>query len=159
MTIAICRSCWRGQAYCGPICRHERQSRDHRETQRRYRQTPKGKTTHAASERQRRKIQDDGASAAGEDSKNTSPVEKARASVVEVGHEIAEDDVAKNTMADVGSRQALGNGKVEEIPSWGMHGSQKWGESRRQTPDLGAARCHFCGCPGVVIDEFPRRGY
>lgn len=39
----VCRSCWRGQAYCGERCRRIRQSQLHRKAQRKYRYSKKGK--------------------------------------------------------------------------------------------------------------------
>jgi len=54
----ICRSCWRGQGYCGCKCRKSKKRQDHCETQCRYRQTEKGKKTHREYERKRRKIRE-----------------------------------------------------------------------------------------------------
>ena len=39
----VCRSCWRGQAYCSDKCRKANQREAHAEAQRRYRQTARGK--------------------------------------------------------------------------------------------------------------------
>lgn len=50
----ICRSCFRGQAYCCEKCRISRQRQLHREAQKKYRQTEKGKKSHQEAERQRR---------------------------------------------------------------------------------------------------------
>ena len=50
----ICRRCWRGQAYCGKICRKLCQMEMHREAQRKYRRTAKGKKTHRKYEKERR---------------------------------------------------------------------------------------------------------
>ena len=50
----VCRRCWRGQAYCGEECRILGRRRVHREAQRRYRQTPKGKKAHRQGENRRR---------------------------------------------------------------------------------------------------------
>jgi hypothetical protein len=50
----VCRRCWRGQAYCGEECRILGRGRVHREAQRRYRQTPKGKKAHRQGENRRR---------------------------------------------------------------------------------------------------------
>ena len=41
----ICRSCWRGQAYCGERCRRIRQRQLHREAQSKYRHSKNGKET------------------------------------------------------------------------------------------------------------------
>lgn len=50
----ICRACFRGQAYCSEKCRISRQRQLHREAQKKYRQTEKGKKFHQEAERQRR---------------------------------------------------------------------------------------------------------
>jgi hypothetical protein len=50
----VCRRCWRGQAYCSEECRELGKRRVHREAQRRYRQTPKGKRAHRQGENRRR---------------------------------------------------------------------------------------------------------
>ncbi|MBF0433372.1 MAG: hypothetical protein HQK83_18995 [Fibrobacteria bacterium] len=51
----LCRSCWRGQAYCGDECRRAGKLKLHREAQRRYRQSEKGKKAHRLAEDRRRK--------------------------------------------------------------------------------------------------------
>lgn len=53
-TFYICRSCWRGQAYCRDSCRHHSQREAHRLTQQRYRRTAKGREAHRQAERRRR---------------------------------------------------------------------------------------------------------
>ncbi len=50
----VCRSCWRGQAYCCQKCRLTAQKEAHRKAQKKYRQTLKGKETHRLQERNRR---------------------------------------------------------------------------------------------------------
>jgi len=50
----ICRRCWRGQAYCSEECRRLGRGRVHREAQKRYRQTSKGKKAHRQAENRRR---------------------------------------------------------------------------------------------------------
>lgn len=50
----ICRSCWRGQAYCCDSCRHHSQREAHRLSQQRYRQTVKGREAHRQAEKRRR---------------------------------------------------------------------------------------------------------
>ena len=50
----ICRRCWRGQAYCSEGCRLLGRRSLHREAQRRYRQTEKGKKAHRQGENRRR---------------------------------------------------------------------------------------------------------
>jgi len=44
-TFYVCRSCWRGQIYCGKTCRKACQIEMHRKAQRKYRHTEKGKET------------------------------------------------------------------------------------------------------------------
>lgn len=53
-TFYLCRSCWRGQAYCCEICRITARKLARRKSQRRYRQTQKGKKRHCEGERRRR---------------------------------------------------------------------------------------------------------
>ncbi len=53
----ICRSCWRGQAYCCDECRRAAKLKNHREAQRKYRQTEKGKKAHREAENRRRQGQ------------------------------------------------------------------------------------------------------
>ena len=50
----ICRCCFRGQAYCCDECRIAGQRQNHREAQRKYRQTEKGKKAHRQAENRRR---------------------------------------------------------------------------------------------------------
>ena len=51
----VCLSCWRGQIYCSDTCRMAGGRHAHREAQRRYRKTHKGKCAHRKAERRRRK--------------------------------------------------------------------------------------------------------
>ena len=50
----ICRRCWRGQRYCRAECRIAAKRKAHREVQRRYRRTEKGKIAHREAENRRR---------------------------------------------------------------------------------------------------------
>ncbi len=50
----VCRSCWRGQAYCCDACRTVSRLESRRKAQQRYRQTEKGKRAHRLSENRRR---------------------------------------------------------------------------------------------------------
>jgi len=50
----ICRRCFRGQAYCSDACRLFGRLKNHRQAQRRYRQTEKGKKAHREAENRRR---------------------------------------------------------------------------------------------------------
>ena len=50
----ICRTCWRGHAYCCEGCRRAGTLKNKREAQRRYRQTEKGKKRHREGENRRR---------------------------------------------------------------------------------------------------------
>jgi len=50
----ICRSCFRGQAYCCDECRCAGKRKNHRKAERKYRQTQKGKKNHCAAENRRR---------------------------------------------------------------------------------------------------------
>ena len=54
VSFCICRRCWRGQGYCSEACRSSGRRQVHREAQRRYRQTQKGKKAHRHAENRRR---------------------------------------------------------------------------------------------------------
>lgn len=51
----ICQRCFRGQAYCCDKCRIAGKRHKHREAQRRYRRSRKGKDAHRKAEQRRRK--------------------------------------------------------------------------------------------------------
>lgn len=101
----LCRSCWRGQAYCGDPCRLAARGEKHREAQHRYRQTEKGREAHRKAERRRRMKK------------------------------------SKKTVDDQGST---------------VHACDDSVPSNRSGKEI---RCHFCGSYGVVVKDFPRRGY
>ena len=50
----ICRSCWRGQAYCCGDCRRAGTLRNKKKAQQKYRKTEKGKKQHREAENRRR---------------------------------------------------------------------------------------------------------
>jgi len=50
----ICRSCFRGQAYCCGECRRAAKRKNHCKAQRKYRQTQKGQKNHREAENRRR---------------------------------------------------------------------------------------------------------
>jgi hypothetical protein len=54
MMFCVCRRCWRGQAYCCDKCRLAARRKSHREAQRKYRQSEKGKKAHREAENRRR---------------------------------------------------------------------------------------------------------
>ena len=54
MIFHMCRSCYRGQVYCSEECRDSGYRRNHREAQRKYRSTEKGRQSHCDAERRRR---------------------------------------------------------------------------------------------------------
>ena len=54
VVFCICRRCFRGQTYCCSTCRLYGRRKNHREAQRRYRQTEKGKKAHREAENRRR---------------------------------------------------------------------------------------------------------
>jgi len=101
----VCRSCFRGQAYCSGLCRDKARKEKRREAQRRYQQTEKGRETRRNAERRRR-------------------IKK-----------------SEKTVADQGSTSEYSR---DNVPS-------KWLSTE--------LRCHFCGTWGVVVQDFPRRGY
>ena len=54
LIFCICRRCFRGQAYCSDECSIAGRRKHHREAQRSYRQTLKGKKAHREAENRRR---------------------------------------------------------------------------------------------------------
>ena len=54
LDFCVCRRCFRGQAYCCDECRLAARRKTHREAQRRYRNTEKGKKAHRQAENRRR---------------------------------------------------------------------------------------------------------
>ncbi len=54
LSFHVCRSCWRGQAYCCDRCRDAGRRYNHRNAQRRYRQSARGKKAHCQAENRRR---------------------------------------------------------------------------------------------------------
>lgn len=54
LLFCVCRRCFRGQGYCSDECRIEGRRKNHREAQKRYRQSPKGKKAHCEAENRRR---------------------------------------------------------------------------------------------------------
>ncbi len=86
----VCRGCWFGKAYCSDTCRIKNQTERHRESQRQYRQTDKGKKCHADSERSRRQRQHQQKHAQKntvDDDSTTSPVDSSN--LGEIGNEAA----------------------------------------------------------------------
>ena len=50
----VCRACYRGHVYCCTACRLEAQKISHRNSQRKYRRSEKGKSAHRENEKNRR---------------------------------------------------------------------------------------------------------
>ncbi|MBF0399113.1 MAG: hypothetical protein HQK78_20230 [Desulfobacterales bacterium] len=50
----ICRCCFRGQSYCSDVCREIGKREKHRQAQKRFRATEKGKKSHRKAENKRR---------------------------------------------------------------------------------------------------------
>lgn len=111
----ICRSCFRGQAYCSDPCRLAGKRKNHREAQRRYRQSDKGKKTHRNAENRRR-------------------------------HGLNKDH-SKNM--DDASSTPLSKRVIRELCRLSTHLFHV-----KNNP-----YCHFCGCDGQIVNQFPRRGY
>ncbi len=115
LLFCICRRCFRGQAYCRDECRIAGKRRAHRESQRRYRQSLKGKKAHREAENRRRY---------GLSQKNQKKMDDGTSTVLPKG--------CKMVSASV---------------QWILLGLGRIG------------RCRFCGNWGVIVEEFPRRGY
>jgi len=117
MNFCVCQRCWRGQAYCCEACRRLGRRRCHRERQKRYRQTLRGKKAHRWGENRRR-------------------------------HRLSQSHGKK--MDDATSRGVPGcaigflvDARLLIVPA------RVWFDESK--------RCHFCGCKGQVVDQFPRR--
>jgi len=52
----VCKSCWRGQAYCSDACRTAAKSKAHRKTQQKYSRTINGKKVRALAASRRRRL-------------------------------------------------------------------------------------------------------
>jgi hypothetical protein len=141
-SFGICRSCWRGQAYCTPECRKLRQEQKHREAQHRYRQTEKGKATHRKWERKNRRIHDPvdkspmkaGSNPSGKRAESNGTTSK-------------NNSQPKKTMAETSSRRRGDGlkvvGSIVRPPViCEAKASEKW------------ATCRFCGQKGVVVGRF-----
>ena len=111
----ICRCCWRGQAYCSDECRIAGYKKRHREAQRKYRQTQKGKKVHREAENRRR-------------------------------HGLSQKN-PKN----------MDDGSSTVDPAWCMRGARAL--RMHIFPVETAPRCQFCGSYGLLVNQFPRRGY
>jgi len=144
----ICRSCWRGQVYCSRACREAGKRRLHRQAQRRYRQTEKGKAAHREAERRRRRIHE--------------PMRPARRAGLPSTDKATVPQRSENqkrswaqrekTMADASSNKPLDGPRIggritNPPPTRAEKIATKW------------VVCHFCGEKGVVVARFRRRGY
>ena len=119
----ICRSCWRGQAYCCDECRIAGRRKRHREAQRRYRQSLKGKKAHREAENRRRH---------GLSKKNQKKMDDATSTLLSKGCKVASSG-AQSIICVLDFAVKVGLSRI--------------------------GRCHFCGCWGVIVEKFPRRGY
>ena len=115
----ICRRCFKGQAYCCDECRIAGRRRDHREAERRYRQTLKGKKSHRLAENGRRHR------SSKKNQKNM-------------------DDPSSTPM----SGYCMG---LLFLVRLFVFYARRWCDQ--------AGCCRFCGCSGMIVAEFPRRGY
>jgi len=134
VSFCVCQRCWRGQAYCSEECRRLGRRRVHREAQKRYRQTPKGKKAHCLAENRRRHLSACGNAQAGGWSKKN-----------------------EKKMDDPSSRGLAGCaiGLLEESSLRLVYACLVLARARAEFDR--SRRCHFCGCKGQVVDRFPRR--
>lgn len=144
----ICRSCWRGQVYCSRACREAGKRRLHRQAQRRYRQTEKGKAAHREAERRRRRIREPmrpagraGLPPAG----NTSEPQRAEC-------RRRPRTPREKTMADASSNKPVGGSRIG-----GRNANPP--PTRAEKSVTNRVVCHFCGETVVVVARFRRRGY
>ena len=115
----ICRRCWRGHRYCCERCRQEAKQTAHRESQRRYRQTEKGRKNHRQAEKRRRMGLSKKTVEIVDDTGTTRPYRR---------HRIQAEDL-KDSIA------------------------------RARKLGYRVCRCDVCGRWGIVVRQFPRRGY
>ena len=115
LLFCICRRCFRGQAYCSDECRIAGKRRSHRESQRRYRQSPKGKKAHREAENRRRY---------GLSQKNQKKMDDGTSTGLSRGCKVLSASV-QSILLELGR----------------------------------TGRCHCCGSWGVIVKQFPRRGY
>ena len=108
--------------YCSPECRNTAQKKAHRESQRKYRKTEKGKKAHRLGEKRRRM---------GLSKKN------------------------KKTVDDEGS--ILYEGPIIMELTTILSNQEELNYAGTELVKVGC--CNFCGCTGVIVDSFPRRGY
>jgi len=114
----MCRCCYRGHAYCCKLCRDKAKQKSRLESQRRYRQTEKGKKAHRDAENRRR-----------------------------------HKKIPKNQKnMDDPSSSPISAGCIDS--SWPIKSADKFFFQSGET-----GFCHFCGKPGIIVLEFPRRGY
>lgn len=108
--------------YCSVECCNAAQKQAHRESQKKYRKTEKGKKAHRLAEKRRRM---------GLSKKNKKTVD-------DEGTTFKEGPIIMGLAAIHNNQEKLdyaGNGLLK------------------------VGHCDFCGCPGVIVDSFPRRGY
>ena len=115
LSFYICQRCWRGQAYCSDECRTAGYKKCHREAQRKYRQTQKGKKVHREAENRRR-------------------------------HGLSQKKT-KN----------MDDGSSTVVPAWCIRRVKVIKTSVFPIEDT--PRCRFCGSYGLLVNQFPRRGY
>lgn len=115
----VCRGCWRGRCYCSEWCREAAQHKAHREAQRRYRRTEKGRQNHREGEKRRR---------------------------------MGLSRKCEEIVDDAGTTQPYRSLKMESAE---LKDSIAWAQERGYR----VCRCHVCGCPGIVVQRFARRGY
>ncbi len=121
MIFCICRFCWRGHSYCSTECRVAAKLKAHREAQRRYRKSEKGKKAHREAENRRR---------IGLSKKN------------------------RKILDDTGTTVQYPCLKIEAVSASLKENNRYFG-----SPLFRIGRCHFCGSVGLIVDQFPRRGY
>ena len=109
----MCQSCYRGHVYCSDECRIAGRRRSHRESQRKYRQSPKGKKAHREAENRRRY---------GLSQKNQKKMDDGTSTGLSKGCKVVSAGVQSILSSRIG-------------------------------------RCHFCGTWGVIVKQFPLRGY
>jgi hypothetical protein len=134
--IVICRSCWRGQAYCSDACRESRQRRLHCQAERLYRQTENGKAVHRALEKLRR-------------NRLALVVYLLAKTDHRDAQSLAKSQKSQPTMDDDTSSSSPDGFKVvKSITASPLVEAEKPGEWEK---------CLFCGQEGVVVVRFQRR--
>lgn len=163
----ICRRCYRGHIYCSVACRKKGYRKRHREAQKRYRDKDEKKKLRSEAEQKRRYQKWSEAFQQSKNQRNKAN-EGGIAKILSSSHRIAR--YQRESFFTSGAQVSHGGKKLFLIsadPGWGngKRGETKGEEEDNRAKNEGIApvgtvnKCAFCGCEGVIVDKFSRRGY